>query len=71
MKIFINSEWAVAFTGHRIVPFGKQREVEVKLSKAIREHYQRGCRDFLCGMAIGFAFRKNEEKKNYIKCFFY
>lgn len=54
MKIFINSEWAVAFTGHRIVPFGKQREVEVKLSKAIREHYQRGCRDFLCGMAIGF-----------------
>lgn len=50
MKIFINSEWAVAFTGHRIVPFGKQREVEVKLSKAIREHYQRGCRDFLCGM---------------------
>ena len=53
-KIFINSEWAVAFTGHRFVPFGKQREVEVKLSKAIREHYQRGCRDFLCGMAIGF-----------------
>ena len=33
MKIFINSEWAVAFTGHRIVPFGKQREVEVMLLK--------------------------------------
>lgn len=53
-KIFLNSEWAVAFTGHRKVPFGKQHEVELKLNKAIREHYQRGCRDFLCGMAIGF-----------------
>lgn len=53
-KVFFNLEQSAAFTGHRKVPYGKQREVELKLNKTIREHYKKGIRDFLCGMAFGF-----------------
>ena len=45
-KVFFNLEQSAAFTGHRKVPYGKQREVELKLNKTIRE--------LLCGMAFGF-----------------
>lgn len=30
-RIFINLEHAAAFTGHRIAPYGKQRDIELKL----------------------------------------
>ena len=53
-KVFFNLEQSAAFTGHRKVPYGKQREVELKLNKTIREPYKKGIRDFLCGMAFGF-----------------
>ncbi|MDD4534288.1 MAG: SLOG family protein [Prevotella sp.] len=53
-KVFFKLEQSAAFTGHRKVPFGKQHEVEQKLTETIREHYKNGIRDFLCGMAIGF-----------------
>lgn len=45
-KVFFNLEQSAAFTGHRKVPYGKQREVELKLNKTIREHYKKGIRDF-------------------------
>lgn len=34
-KVFFNLEQSAAFTGHRKVPYGKQREVELKLNKIL------------------------------------
>lgn len=53
-KVFFNLEQSAAFTGHRKVPYGKQREVELKLNKTIREHYKKGIRDFFVWHGLWF-----------------
>ncbi len=45
---------AVAFTGHRNIAPEKIPALKVKLEKAVREQYDQGMREFICGMALGF-----------------
>ena len=50
----LKSAPAVAFTGHRYVPYGKYPQIKGLLKLAIYNSYLQGVRNFYCGMAIGF-----------------
>ena len=45
---------ACCFTGHRSIPFEHRQKLRALLSVAVRELYERGCREFLSGGALGF-----------------
>lgn len=45
---------ACSFTGHRTIPEEERARVSALLSTAIKYAYTAGCRDFLCGGALGF-----------------
>ena len=45
---------SVCFSGHRNVPFGKQKELKQRLKSEIAKAYADGFRCFYCGMAMGF-----------------
>lgn len=45
---------SVCFSGHRDVPFGKQKELKQHLRFEIAKAYADGYRCFYCGMAMGF-----------------
>ena len=45
---------SVCFSGHRNVPFGKQKELKQRLKSEIAKAYVDGFRCFYCGMAMGF-----------------
>ena len=45
---------ACSFTGHRTIPEENRSRITELLSTAIKYAYAAGCRDFLCGGALGF-----------------
>lgn len=45
---------SVAFTGHRTIRPEHLERLKTALAPAIVELYEKGCRDFYCGMAMGF-----------------
>lgn len=45
---------SVAFTGHRTIRPEHLERLRTALAPAIVELYEKGCRDFYCGMAMGF-----------------
>lgn len=54
MKNQLENLKSVCFSGHRIVPFAKQKEIMRLLRNEITKSYHEGYRCFYCGMAIGF-----------------
>ena len=52
----LSSDITACFTGHRTYDGSRNHELE----SAIRELYNRGYRNFLCGMAIGFDLASAE-----------
>lgn len=54
MKYQLENLKSVCFSGHRIVPFAKQKEIMRLLRNEITKSYHEGYRCFYCGMAIGF-----------------
>ena len=53
-KLFLNKSQSVAFTGHRNIIGNKRPELGVAVDNALIELYQRGYRNFINGMAMGF-----------------
>lgn len=49
-----NKQVCVTFTGHRFVPLYKREELRKRIKTAVLDMYNRGCRHFYCGMAMGF-----------------
>lgn len=47
-------EVSVCFSGHRNVPYTKQRDLKLHLKSEIVKAYTCGYRSFYCGMAMGF-----------------
>lgn len=47
-------EKAVAFTGHRFIPYKDKRRLQERLNEAIKFCLQSDIRHFFCGMAVGF-----------------
>ena len=45
---------ACCFTGHRSIPFAHRKKLRELLVVAVKELYERGCREFLSGGALGF-----------------
>jgi len=45
---------SVAFTGHRTIRPEHLERVRTYLASTIEQLYEIGCRDFYCGMAVGF-----------------
>ena len=45
---------SIAFTGHRIIPLVRQKEVRKRLTAAVTFAYKSGMTRFYCGMALGF-----------------
>ena len=52
----LSSDITACFTGHRTYDGSRNHELE----SAIRELYNRGYRNFLCGMAVGFDIESAE-----------
>jgi uncharacterized phage-like protein YoqJ len=50
----LNSAISVAFTGHRIIPYEKCKELRERLKYAILDKYHNGYRIFYNGLAWGF-----------------
>ena len=45
---------SVCFSGHRLIPQGKRKDLKQVLRTEIAKAYARGVRNFYCGMALGF-----------------
>ena len=43
-----------SFTGHRVIAAEKTSALEMLIDRAVEYAYGEGCRDFLCGGALGF-----------------
>lgn len=52
-KNFTKAQCA-AFTGHRLLPFGKPEYLKEQIKNAIIEYYAEGIHNYFCGMAMGF-----------------
>lgn len=58
---------ACCFTGHRSIPFAHRPKLRELLFVAVRELYERGCREFLSGGALGFDILAAEVVLNFKK----
>lgn len=49
-----NKSVSACFSGHRIIPYFHLKRLERQLRTAIISAYAEGCRNFFCGMAMGY-----------------
>lgn len=53
-NLFLKKEQSVAFTGHRLIPYGKLPILKATLRNTIIELYAKGYNNYYCGIAMGF-----------------
>ena len=52
--VYSEREESITFTGHRIIPLVRHKEVKVRLEAAVAFACKSGMPRFYCGMALGF-----------------